>query len=409
MALFRRRNQSTQDRTDESTQQGTDGKTKGAWKRPANTAFKQQRLKAWQPILTPKTVLPTLLIIGLLFAPIGGLLVWGSGLVSQITLDYTNCELQPSSPSESELNFTALPHYEYKLRSADSHLSIDPTPQWAFLDNSTFEGGNQSSNSVCFLKFSIPADLQPSVFLYYKLTNFFQNHRRYVQSLDTDQLKGKYVSPHDLHNSDCKPLDSTPDGKAIYPCGLIANSLFNDTIFNPVLLPSESGSANVTYNFTAKNIAWPGEAKKYTNTPGYNLSDIVPPPNWAARFPNNYTEDNPPPALRDDEHFQNWMRTAGLPTFTKLYGRNDDEVMQAGTYQVAIWLNFPVTPYGGTKSLVISTVSWIGGKNPFLGWAYIGASALFLILAFAGIVRHVINPRRLGDMTLLSWNQPQAH
>ena len=47
----------------------------------ADTAFKQQRLKAWQPILTPKTVLPTLLIIGILFAPIGGLLVWGSGLV----------------------------------------------------------------------------------------------------------------------------------------------------------------------------------------------------------------------------------------------------------------------------------------------------------------------------------------
>ena len=46
-----------------------------------DTAFKQQRLKAWQPILTPKTVLPSLLLIGILFAPIGGLLVWGSGLV----------------------------------------------------------------------------------------------------------------------------------------------------------------------------------------------------------------------------------------------------------------------------------------------------------------------------------------
>lgn len=47
-----------------------------------DTAFKQQRLKAWQPILTPKTVLPTLFIVGLLFAPIGGLLLWGSSLVS---------------------------------------------------------------------------------------------------------------------------------------------------------------------------------------------------------------------------------------------------------------------------------------------------------------------------------------
>jgi hypothetical protein len=46
-----------------------------------DTAFKQQRLKAWQPILTPKTVLPTLLIIGILFAPIGALLVIGSNKV----------------------------------------------------------------------------------------------------------------------------------------------------------------------------------------------------------------------------------------------------------------------------------------------------------------------------------------
>lgn len=64
--------------------------------------------------------------------------------------------------------------------------------------------------------------------------------------------------------------------------------------------------------------------------------------------------------------------------------------------------------FGGTKSLVISTVSWIGGKNPFLGWAYIGAAALFIILATIGLVWHCVKPRRLGDMSLLSWNQPQA-
>jgi hypothetical protein len=46
-----------------------------------DTAFKQQRLKAWQPILTPKVVLPTLFIIGVIFAPIGGLLIWGSSNV----------------------------------------------------------------------------------------------------------------------------------------------------------------------------------------------------------------------------------------------------------------------------------------------------------------------------------------
>lgn len=47
----------------------------------SDTAFKQQRLKAWQPILTPKTVLPIFFLIGIIFAPIGGILLWGSNKV----------------------------------------------------------------------------------------------------------------------------------------------------------------------------------------------------------------------------------------------------------------------------------------------------------------------------------------
>lgn len=67
------------------------------------------------------------------------------------------------------------------------------------------------------------------------------------------------------------------------------------------------------------------------------LDEIVPPPNWALRYPNNYTDDNPPPNLAQDELFQNWMRTAGLPTFSKLYGRNDTTTLPAGEYQVQIY------------------------------------------------------------------------
>lgn len=52
---------------------GPTGPPGGAAKtrRPDNTAFKQQRLPAWQPILTAGTVLPTFFIIGLIFIPIG--------------------------------------------------------------------------------------------------------------------------------------------------------------------------------------------------------------------------------------------------------------------------------------------------------------------------------------------------
>lgn len=68
-------------------------------------------------------------------------------------------------------------------------------------------------------------------------------------------------------------------------------------------------------------------------------------------------------------------------------------------------IDFPVKPYKGTKSIVISTVSWMGGKNPFLGWAYVASAALFIVLGVAGLIRHLVRPRRLGDMSLLSWSR----
>ena len=91
-----------------------------------------------------------------------------------------------------------------------------------------------------------------------------------------------------------------------------------------------------------KNIAWPGEAKKYAAEPNYQLSEIVPPPNWRARYPDGYTESNPPPNLKENEHFQNWMRTAGLPTFTKLYSRNDADKLLKGRYQIVVDMSAPL-------------------------------------------------------------------
>jgi len=246
--------------------------------------------------------------------------------------------------------------------------------------------------------------LKPSILLYYKLTNFYQNHRRYVNSLDADQLKGKHRTAGDLQKGDCKPVAIDGEDKVIYPCGLIANSMFNDT-FSSLTLLNPAAGASTEYTMSEKNIAWPGEAKKYVATPNYDISEIVPPPNWRARYPENYTESNPPPNLKEDEHFQNWMRTAGLPTFTKLYSRNDADTLLKGRYQIVVSMNFPVKPYKGTKSIVISTVSWIGGKNPFLGWAYVAAAAVFVFMAVLGTIRHLVRPRRLGDMSLLSWNR----
>jgi LEM3 (ligand-effect modulator 3) family / CDC50 family len=55
--------------------------------------------------------------------------------------------------------------------------------------------------------------------------------------------------------------------------------------------------------------------------------------------------------------------------------------------------DFPVTEYGGTKSIIISTRTVMGGKNPFLGIAYIVVGGLCVLLGAIFTVAHLIKPR----------------
>ncbi|GAA5943203.1 CDC50/LEM3 family protein [Sporobolomyces koalae] len=371
-------------------------KDKVHWsKRPANTAFKQQRLKAWQPILTPATVIPTFFLVGIIFVPLGGVLLWGSNQVKEFTIDYTQCEY--TAPNTT---FASIPSSDYSF-SVGSAANSQPAPTWQFThDDAETDIARQNR---CRVQFELPNELASPVFMYYKLTNYYQNHRRYVKSVNTDQLLGKAVSESTINGGDCKPVD-TRDDKIVYPCGLIANSLFNDTFVQPVLLnPAGASGATQTYNMTDRGIAWSGEHKKYGPTK-YSVDQIVPPPNWVERYPNGYQEGQIPD-LEQDEHFQVWMRTAGLPTFRKLYFRNDNENMPAGSYQLDVYMNYPVAPFHGTKSIVFSTVSFIGGKNPFLGIAYLAVGGACILFGLVLTVRHLIRPRKLGDPQYLSWNR----
>ncbi|KAF1814470.1 CDC50 family protein-like protein [Eremomyces bilateralis CBS 781.70] len=379
-----------------------DSKKKTKSKRPANTAFRQQRLKAWQPILTPKTVLPLFFIVGIIFAPIGGLLLWASSLVEEISIDYSPCVFDaPDAPAWADVPSDKVSKY-FK----PSDYGAGTPPQW---QKSTVEikyDGVGLSTPVCSLQFDITNEIGPPVLFYYRLTNFYQNHRRYVKSFDVSQLKGDAV-PQGSLASDCDPLRVNPNGTAYYPCGLIANSFFNDTFTTPVLTnAAKSSDPREAYNMTAKGIAWASEADLYGKS-AYKNDEVVPPPNWHDRFPNDYTDSNPMPDFHQDEAFQVWMRTAGLPNFSKLAMRNDQAPMKAGRYQVEINDYFPVTTYGGTKSIMISTRTVMGGKNPFLGIAYVVVGGLCILLGALFTATHLIKPRKLGDHTYLTWNSDQ--
>ncbi|CCH44324.1 Cell division control protein [Wickerhamomyces ciferrii] len=262
------------------------------------------------------------------------------------------------------------------------------TPQWRLVEN--------DDTTTCQIKFSIPHEIKAPVYLYYKLTKFYQNHREYVESYDLQQLKGEAVSADDL-DSDCGPLKTNSDGKPYYPCGLIANSMFNDTFDSPYKSDDETS----IYNMTDKAISWSSDRSRYQKTK-YKASEIVPPPNWAKKYPDGYTDDNLPD-LSQWESLQVWMRTAGLPSFMKLARRNDKETLEKGEYIMNIGLNFPVSIFGGTKSMVITSSSIIGGRNLSLGIAYLVVAAISVFFGIVFLVKYIIQPRKLGDHSYLTF------
>jgi len=373
---------------------GADKKAKS--RRPPNTAFRQQRLKAWQPILTPKTVLPLFFAVGIIFAPIGGLLLWTSAKVQELRIDYSDC-----ATKAPQTTWAAIPGDKVTM-----HFNNDPKQNtvWRKVHHDVeVTPGVTIPTTTCQIQFEIPDDIGPPVFFYYRLTNFYQNHRRYVKSLDTDQLKGNFIQNSTISGGSCDPLRLDENGKAYYPCGLIANSLFNDTFYSPVMIGN--GNDNQTYPMTNKGIAWGSDASLYGKTK-YTPDQVSPPPNWAPRYPKGYTEENLPD-LHTMEEFQVWMRTAGLPTFSKLALRNDNQTMKAGNYQVNIDFHFNVTEYSGTKAILISTRTVMGGKNPFLGIAYVVIGGLCVLMGALFTAAHLIKPRKLGDHTYLTWNNDQ--
>lgn len=355
-------------------------------RKPPNTAFRQQRLKAWQPILTPKTVIPFLFLLAAIFAPLGVAIFYFTFNVENLTLDYSKCaDLHSSLYAEVPSKYTGW-HFRHK--------NTDPNFQWKVVNGTDSFGDLEQT---CYVQFNLPRDLKPPIYLYYKLTNFYQNHRKYVESYDLEQLQGEAVSADDV-STDCKPL-RRDDDKAVYPCGLIANSYFNDTFSSPVLLNSKSGSDNETYELSQTGISWLSDKQRFKKT-SYSADEIVPPPNWYKMYPDGYNLSNIPD-LSEWEHLQNWMRTAGLPTFYKLYSKNTTSTITLGTYEIQIKMNYPVSVFGGTKSLVITTDSVFGARNLTLGIVYLIVAAVCLLCGIVFFLQHLIKPRRVGDHNFL--------
>lgn len=325
-------------------------------------------------------------------------------------------------------DFKPIPSGKISSSFKPSNCTAPHVPQWQRYSEYISYGVDKKKEptTICTLQFVIPEDIGPPVLFYYRLTNFYQNHRRYVKSLDTDQLKGAAVSKDTISSGSCDPLRIDPESKLpYYPCGLVANSLFNDTFSNLTFLnPKNTSEHNKTYDFTNKGISWGSDKKLYGPTK-YTYDQIAVPPNWREQWPNGYTAEHGPPNLAEFEELQVWMRSAGLPSFSKLAKRNDTDVMKCGMYEMNIKMSmfkiralrnpqfsesdviccsidFPVKKYGGTKSIIISTRTVMGGRNPFLGIAYVVVGGICIVLGALFTGAHLIKPRYLRPLLLFS-------
>jgi len=251
-----------------------------------------------------------------------------------------------------------------------------------------------TTKPFCFttVTFEIEKDMAQPVMLYYKVTNFYQNHRRYVKSRSNKQLRGDATA--DI--ASCTPLMSL-GGDYLYPCGLVAHSYFNDVFHQnstSTVLPYINNNRSDVLTWTDTGIAWPSDVKgKYK---AMSVDD-------AAKFRTTTKANSPLPPVTNED-FMVWMRTSLTPTFKKLRWIIKQDLKKGQKVTFSIKNAFDVTAYDGQKALVLSTVNTFGGKNDFLGYAYTAVGALCFLLATLFSIKTTFYDRPMGDMSYYNWH-----
>jgi len=191
-------------------------------------------------------------------------------------------------------------------------------------------------------------------------------------------LAGQVITSNDTLST-CQPYlsfnTSVYDPTLFFlPCGFIAQSLFTDTF----ILKNEEGRI---INVTKKGIAWDSDISIKYNNPPPDTPGIRTIPDFR------------------DEDFIVWMRNAGLPKFRKLNRIIQEDLY--GNYVVEIYNSYDVTLFQGSKSIIISQTSFLGGKNNFLGYAYMAVGGLCFLCGVIFSIAQCACGRKPGDLRYL--------
>jgi LEM3 (ligand-effect modulator 3) family / CDC50 family len=145
-------------------------------RRPLDGALKQQRIRAWSPYLDPWIVIGALFAIAAITIPVG-------------TLDYSST-LVVMAPTSHACFSLSLGYFIQALSNGVVELKI----QYDKFDdpNALCHIDTPNANRTCQLSFTAPKDMNPPILVHYELTNFNQNHRKYMSSRDNYQVR---ISP----------------------------------------------------------------------------------------------------------------------------------------------------------------------------------------------------------------------
>lgn len=283
--------------------------------------------------------------------------------------------------------------YEIRYEGEGPFKDLDDTARQELLWR------NSDAGVPVTVQFRTNSHMNPPIYLFYRMADFYQNYRRYVRSYDATSM---HNNGSGVGAAACEPFrfqnfeqnQSLPDDGAITPCGQIAHSNFNDTY--QISITPEGGS-ETPLDLDDSNIAWASD-RNHLYGPVTPINYNVDPDFRGGNTTNNL--------LDESEHWMVWMKPAGPREVNKLYARINQPIPAGSTVTVTVANRYNTYGFGSSKSVILTTNSWVGGKNNTLGIVYIVVGGLSFSVALAFFLAYnagLVRKRKYADLSELSW------